>query len=428
MAEKRPTILQIIPELDTGGAELSTIEIAGAIEEAGGRAIVLSEGGRLVQRLRDTGAEMRFFPAGTKSPLRQLWNAQRIARAIRRDHIDLIHARSRAPAWSAFLAARTTRIPFVTTYHGAYTERSAMKRLYNSVMARGEAVIANSHYTADLIRMRYGTPSARVHVIYRGVDGRTFDPARVTPARIAALRAQWGIGAHERVVLQAARLTAWKGQRVLIEAARLLAAQERLGDAVLVLAGGAQGRSTYWAALEQAIAAAELGEHVRLVGHVDDMAAAFRTAHVAVIASTEPEAFGRTATEAQAMGTPVIATDIGAPPETVRNAVRVGEQAATGWLVPPSDPDALAAAIAAALALPPEQRARMGECARAHVLGAFSLDAMKRQTLAVYDALLGTHLAAQMQASPLSSRAGEKTAPSRHRRPCGSPSPYRGAV
>ncbi len=393
MAEKCPTILQIIPELDTGGAELSTIEIAGAIEEAGGRAIVLTEGGRLVQRLRDTGAEVRFFPAATKSPIRLLWNAQRMARAIRRDHIDLIHARSRAPAWSALLAARIANVPFVTTYHGAYAERTALKRLYNSVMARGEAVIANSHYTADLIRMRYGTPSSRIHVIYRGVDERTFDPTRVAPARIEALRALWGIGAHERVVLQAARLTAWKGQRVLIEAARLLAAQDLLGDGVVILAGASQGRSGYCAALEQAIDDAGLAGRVRLVGHVDDMAAAFCTAHVAVIASTEPEAFGRTATEAQAMGTPAIATDIGAPPETVRIAPRAGEQTATGWLVPPADAEALAEAIAAALAQTPEERARMGVRARAHVTEAFSLEVMKRETLKVYDSLLGTHLA-----------------------------------
>ena len=158
MAEKRPTIMQIIPELDTGGAELSTIEIADAIQSAGGRCIVLTEGGRLVQRLRDTGAEVQFFPAAVKSPLRLLWNARRIVNMIRRDDVDLVHARSRAPAWSALMAARHARIPFVTTYHGAYSEKSDAKRLYNSVMARGDAVIANSHYTSDLIRMRYGTP------------------------------------------------------------------------------------------------------------------------------------------------------------------------------------------------------------------------------------------------------------------------------
>ena len=395
MAEKPPTILQIIPELDTGGAELSTIEIAAAIQEAGGRAIVLSEGGRLVQRLRDTGAELLFFAAASKNPIRMLWNAYRIADIVRRNGVDLIHARSRAPAWSALMAARQTGVPFVTTYHGAYRERTAIKRLYNSVMARGDAVIANSLYTADLIRMRYGTPASRLHVIYRGVDEDYFDPALVAPDRVAELRAQWGVGQDTPVILQAARLTAWKGQSVLIEAARLLLEQSRLGDAVIVLAGSAQGRSGYLATLERAIEAAGLTDRVRLVGHVEDMAAALLTARVAIIASTEPEAFGRTATEAQAMGTPVIATDIGAPPETVRSAQRSGREAATGWLVPAGDAPALAEALAAALALTPQERTRMGEQARAHVMGAFSLTGMKQQTLAIYDALLDTRLAAQ---------------------------------
>ncbi len=395
MAEKRPTILQIIPELDTGGAELSTIEIAEAIGRAGGRAIVLSEGGRLVQRLRDTGAELQFFPAAVKNPVRLWWNARRIAQVVHRDGVDLIHARSRAPAWSAFLAARQTGVPFVTTYHGAYRERTPLKRLYNSVMARGDAVIANSHYTADLIRMRYGTPLSRLHVIYRGVDDRWFDPAKVAPQRVNALRKEWGVGPGARVILNAARLTRWKGQGVLIEAARRLEDGGRLGDAVVVLAGDTQGRSGYRKELEREAATAGLSERVRIAGHVEDMPAAFLAAHVAVIASIEPEAFGRVAAEAQMMGTPVIATDIGAPPETVKSAPGVAAGEATGWLVPANDAARLAEAIAAALGLSPEQRAAMGERAHAHAERNFSLQVMKQQTLKVYDALLGTHLASR---------------------------------
>ena len=197
------------------------------------------------------------------------------------------------------------------------------------------------------------------------------------------------------MILQAARLTAWKGQSVLIEAARLLQERGQLGDAVVVLAGSAQGRGGYAAMLKHEIEATGLTGRVRLVGHVDDVAAAFLTSRVAVIASTEPEAFGRTATEAQAMGTPVIATDIGAPPETVRSTQRAGREAATGWLVPAGDAHALAETLVAALALTPQERQRMGEQARAHITRAFSLAGMKQQTLAIYDDLLGTHLAAQ---------------------------------
>ncbi len=395
MAEKRPTILQLIPELDTGGAELSAIEIADAVQSAGGRCIVLTEGGRLVQRLRDTGAEVNFFPSGTKNPLRIIWNAHRIAKLVRREGVSLIHARSRAPAWSGLMAARIAKVPFVTTYHGAYSEKSDFKRLYNSVMARGDVVIANSNYTADLIRMRYGTPRSKLRVIYRGVDGRLFDPVNVAADRVAAVRRRWGVDDSKRLVLHAARLTQWKGQKFVIEAAALLTKRGVADDAIFILAGDAQRRGAYRAALQQQIDDAGLTDRVLLVGHEDDMAGAFRASHVAVVASIEPEAFGRAATEAQVMATPVIATDIGAPPETVLGRPGVPPTRATGWLIPPEDSISLANAIDEALAMSGTEHTRMGQRAREHVLSSFSLRQMKQQTLQVYDQLLGTKLAAE---------------------------------
>lgn len=392
MADRSPTILQIIPELDTGGAELSTLEIAEAVHRAGGRAIVLSEGGRLVSPLEEAGGEFIPFPAATKNPARVLWNAGRIARYAAEQGVDLIHARSRAPAWSGLIAARRAGKPFVTTYHGAYRENGRFKNWYNSVMASGDAVIANSRYTADLIRERYGTPDARITVIHRGVDGRVFDPASVSAERVAALRGSWGLAPGQPVILQPARLTGWKGQAVVIEAARLLGGSGRLGNAAVILAGDSQGRDGYAEALKSQISAAGLDGVVRLVGHVTDMPAAFAAARVAVVASTEPEAFGRTAAEAQAMGCPVIATSIGAPPETVLAAPDHPPGTTTGWLVPPADAQALSKAIADALALAPDERAAMASRARRHVLEDLSLDAMKRATLAIYDRLLGTSL------------------------------------
>ena len=213
------TILQIIPQLDTGGAEMATLEMAGALSLAGARAVVFSEGGRLVAEIEGAGGQVLTFPAGTKNPARMLANARRLARFIRERGVDLVHARSRAPAWSALLAARRTGVPLVTTYHGIYGSRGPLKTLYNSVMARGDLVIANSLYTADLIRERHGTPAERLRVIHRGADLAKFDPAAVAPERVRALRDAWGVAAHERVVLQAARLTDWKGQRYVIEAA-----------------------------------------------------------------------------------------------------------------------------------------------------------------------------------------------------------------
>lgn len=389
---KRPTILQIVPELDTGGAELSAIEIAGAIVKGGGRALVLTRGGRMARLVNEAGGELVEFPAATKNPVRIWLNARAIAQIVTREGVDLVHARSRAPAWSAKLAARRTNKPFVTTYHGAYGERSALKRAYNRVMADGDIVIANSKYTRDLVRLRYGTPEDRIRVIYRGVDGREFDPATVAPSRVEALRRAWGLAPETRVILQAARLTGWKGQSVLIAATRLLRERGDLGDTVVVLAGDAQGRDGYKAQLEDEIESAGLGGRVRLVGHVADMPAAYATAHLAVVASTEPEAFGRVGTESQIMGCPVIATAIGAPPETVLSVPPVTEGERTGWLVPPGDAEALADAIAAAVSLSAQDRSALGTRARAHVLRSFTLDAMCRQTLAVYDTLLGTRL------------------------------------
>lgn len=387
------TIAQIIPRLDTGGAELATVEIGAALVRAGARALVLTEGGRLAGRLAQTGAKLVPFPAATKNPIRMLANARTLRRLAGDERIDLFHVRSRAPAWSALLAARRIGCPLVMTYHGAYGERSALKRLYNSVMVRGDIVIANSRFTADLIRARYGTPEERIRVIHRGIDPAAFDPASVSPERIAAIRVRWRVAPEDKIVLHPARLTSWKGQKVVIAAAGRLAAEGRLNRAVIVFAGDAQGRTGYVHALERQIAAAGLEDRVRLTGHVEDMPAALCAAHVAVVASIEPEAFGRTAVEAQAMGCPVIASDLGALPETVLAEPRAAADGNTGWLVAPGDAAALADKIAAALTLDRQTRAVLGGRARAHVLAHFSLRAMQRATLAVYDRLLGTTLA-----------------------------------
>lgn len=392
MADTCPTILQIIPRLDTGGAELSTIEITEAIVRAGGRALVATEGGRMADKISQAGGMLIPFPAGTKNPLRILANARALGALIAAHGVQLIHARSRAPAWSALIAAKRAGIPFVTTYHGAYAEKGRLKRLYNSVMARADIVIANSEFTADLVRTRYATAEDRIRVIHRGVDIGRFDPARVPPADIAGLRRAWGVEPHGRIVLLAARLTSWKGQGVLIAAVDRLHRAGHFTNAVVVLAGDTQGRDGYAETLRQDIAQRGLQGVVRLVGHVDDMATAFAAAHVTVIASIEPEAFGRTVTEAQALGCPVIATDIGAPRETVLASPKVDLQAVTGWLVPPGNAEALADRLAEALGMSPPERAAMAVRARARVVEHFTLDAMKAKTLGVYDELLGSRL------------------------------------
>jgi glycosyltransferase involved in cell wall biosynthesis len=380
-------VLQVLPALETGGAERTAIDIAAALVARGDRALVASSGGLLEPELAAVGGEHVTLPLGSKRPLAIVRNAGRLAALMRREHVDLVHARSRAPAWSAHFAASRLGTPFVTTYHGAYSEGSALKRFYNSVMARGDAVIANSAFTARLIVERHGTPADRLVTIPRGTDLVGFRQDAVDAGRRLALRRAWDIPEGMRVVLHLARLTPWKGQNVLLDAAALpaLAARE---DVVVVIAGDARGREDYRAALAARIATEGMGRRVRLVGRCDDVPAAFANADVAVAPAVEPEAFGRVAVEAAAMRLPVVATALGATAETVLAPPAVPDGLRTGWLVPPADPAALAAAIAAALDLAPAERQALGLRAEAHA-AQFSRAVMQAATLAVYDRLLG---------------------------------------
>lgn len=362
-----PAILQVLPALESGGVERGTLEIAEAIADAGFRPLVASAGGRLAAALGDAH---RTLPLAAKSPLAIWRNAAALEALAREEGVALIHARSRAPAWSALRAARRLRLPFVTTYHAAYNEGFPGKRLYNSVMARGDRVIAISRFVAEHLQATHGTNPARVRVIPRGVDPARFDPAAVDPARVGALRAAWQVPDGAPLLLLPARLTRWKGGPVLLEAL------PRLPGAVAVLLG--DGRPAFVAELRARAQALGVADRLRLPGHVADMPAALLAADLVIHASTEPEGFGRAVIEAQAMARPVIASDLGGPRETVRP----GE---TGWLVPPGDPQALAAAAQAALALDTAGRAALGARAR---LGVPTLAAMQAATVAVYRELL----------------------------------------
>jgi glycosyltransferase involved in cell wall biosynthesis len=384
------TILQVVPRLDAGGSEQSAVEIAQALTRAGAKALVATEGGRMATAVTEAGGEIISLPVASKNPVTILANARRLARIVEARNVTLLHARSRAPAWSAFMAARRTKRPFVTTYHGAYGSRAPFKTLYSSVMARGDRVIANSHYTARLIAARHQVPMADMRVIYRGVDLSQFEHESIDPSRLDSLRKAWGVREDQPVVLHAARLTSWKGQVHVIDAARRMLEGNQLGDAVFIFAGDAQGRDAYREELSQQIKSAGLEGRARLVGHCDDIPAAFALAKVALVASATAETFGRTSIESQAMGCPVIVTNVGAAPE---NLIAAPSPDFTGWVVPPADSAALATAITEALALSPDAHAALGLRARGHVTAQFDLQKMQRATLMVYDELLGSNLA-----------------------------------
>ncbi len=377
MIERPITILQVLPKLDTGGAERVVIEICEAIHASGHKALIACEGGVLSPAARRAGAEIIELPLDTKSPFSMRRNAGRLKKLIVQRGVQLVHAHSRAPAWSAWWATQATGTPFVTTYHGSYGEKSAWKRRYNVVMAKGDRVIAVSHFIAALIRARYGTAEQVLRVIHGGVDLVKFDPAAMVSDRLYRLAREWSVNLADPVILLPGRLTSWKGQKIVIEALARLKHQ----DAVVILAGGAQGRDAYTAELAALAKRLGVSKRVRLVGHNEDMPAAMMLADVVVNASTDPEAFGRTIVEAQAMGRIVIATDHGGARETIID----GE---TGFLAPPGDAQALAARLDAALDMPPDDRVTWGRNARAHVAAHYSVAAMQHAVLDVYAELL----------------------------------------
>ncbi len=376
------TILQLIPDLDTGGAERTVLDVTEAVVAAGGRALVASKGGRLVPELEARGGELVGMDMGSKNPVVIFRNANQIASLVAEEGIGLIHARSRAPAWSGWRAAQATGTPFVTTYHGAYSGTSGAKKVYNSVMAKGDLVIANSRWIGEHIKAVHGVGDDRIVIIPRGVDLNLFDPARVSPARPQAVRQGWGLGETDRrlVLLLPARLTSWKGQALALAALARLDADER-ARLVLVLAGDAQGRRAFQEALETQIAQSGLAGSVLVTGHCSDMPAAFAACDIVVAPSLRPEAFGRTAIEAAAMARPVIAADHGGARETVID----GE---TGALFPPGDAGSLAAALRSLVQVGPAARAGMGRAGQENVRRHFSKRGLQTATLSVYTALM----------------------------------------
>jgi len=393
-------ILQVIPGLEAGGAERGCVDVAAAVVAAGGAALVASAGGRLVAELERAGARWIALPAATKNPLAMRANAGRLARLIREQGVDLVHARSRAPAWSAEAAARRTGAAFVTTVHGAYGAASWPKRLYNRVMVRADRIIAVSAFVARYLESTYGAPAERIRVVPRGVDLDRFAPEAVGADRLAALSAAWRLPEGARTVLVPARVTPGKGHLVLLDALARLGRPE----VVALLVGDAQGRRRYAARIEARTAALGLAGRIRLTGHCDDLPAALKLADVVCLPTLRPEGFGRVFVEAARMGRPMVATAVGGAADLV-------EDGATGRLVPPGDAGALAVALAAMLDLDDGARARLADAAAARA-APYTRARMTADTLAVYEEVLGRRFPAAAGGSAGAAAAAGKRRPS----------------
>ncbi|WP_375206452.1 glycosyltransferase family 4 protein [Hyphococcus sp.] len=389
MTRFEKTILQVVPRLNAGGAERTTLEIADAVVKSGGRALVFTEGGRLEEAIKNAGGEIIHGRAASKNPLIMWMNAGVLSEIIARENVDILHARSRAPAWSASWAARRTGTAFVTTYHGAYKAAGPVKRFYNSSMLRGDRIIANSHFTADRIAGLGAIDASRITVIPRGVDVDLFDPKKISADRVNDLSRAWGLGENTGFkLLLPARLTAWKGHETAVAAISALMARQtrpeptgQIPALTLVFCGGAQGKDAYERRLRTVVEESGVSSMIHMVGDCADMPAAYAWADAVLSPSTEPEAFGRVAVEAGAMGKPVIAADHGGARETVIDRE-------TGFLAAPGDAEALARAIDMVTTMSENARKVMGEKARQRAASLYSSTTMCEATLGTYRDLL----------------------------------------
>ena len=294
--EVPPVILQVLPALTSGGVERGTVEIARAIQASGARAMVASAGGKMVHQLFKCGAEHITLPLESKNPL-VIWNNARKLAAIIRDHkVNIVHARSRAPAWSAWLACRKTGCTMVTTFHGTYGMGNRWKKYYNGVMLRGARVIAISNFIAEHIQANYTVDAEKIRVIHRGVDLNLFTTDLFSHQRMDALIKEWRLPMELPIILFPGRITRWKGQDVFLRA--LAALPNRNFFAVIL--GDAKKRGSYRAELENLIIELGLEGNVRFAEHTQYITEAYMLARLVVATSIEPEAFGRVVLEAQA--------------------------------------------------------------------------------------------------------------------------------
>ena len=383
-----PVVVQVLPALVRGGVERGTIEMAKAIIDAGGRAVVISEGGPLVRHLDRMGATHHVLAVARKNPLG--WGATRrkLRRLLQTEGADIVHVRSRVPAWIAVPAARSLGLITVSTVHGRFQNSNFLKRMVNAKMLATDHVIAISKYVRHQIERQFGDQAKKLSVVPRGVDIDMFDPASVSQSRIIRFVESIALPEDEPVIMLPARPTGWKGHEVLLQA--LARISDRKFHCVLV--GAADGKAGFVDRLT------ELGMKLGLVGRfrlthgVDDMPAALMAADVVAMPSVTPEPFGRVALEAQAMGRLVVAFDHGGAAESIIHG-------RTGWLATPVDLDSLAECLARALDVSASQRRTMAAETRQHIEDRFSTDQMCRSTIAIYARLLKSRHAKTRQIS-----------------------------
>lgn len=376
---RQPVIAQILPALHLGGVERGTVEVAKAIIAAGGKAVVISNGGHLESQLQRIGATHVKLPVHSKNILK--WGRVRrdVRRALVEHGVDIVHVRSRAPAWIALPAAKALGLATISTIHGKFGTTSFLKRFYNGKMLRADHVIAISDFIKDQIETHFRKfdMTDKMTVIHRGVDDGYFDASAVKQGRTINEAVRLALPDDKAVVMMPARPTAWKGHEVLLRAIAKMPSR----DFTLVLLGIADANQKFYNHIDELVRKLGLESMVRLARASSDMPASMMLADVVVMPSIEPEPFGRVAIEAQAMGRPVVAFDHGGACESITDAV-------TGFLATPKDEASLAKKIQQALDLGPRQRKKFAQTAREHIEESFTIETMCAKTIAIYQTLL----------------------------------------
>ena len=383
--KKKIKVLQVIPKLDYGGAETGCYDLAHFLPEQGCKSFIVTSGGVLLKFIKKEKVKVFRLPVQSKNPILILFNAIIISLIILIYNINIIHARSRAPAWSCLIATKITSRKFVTTFHGTYNFSNRFKKFYNSVMVRSHLIIAGSNFIFSHINENYGdfflNRKRKLLVIFRGINTNYFNPQKISLSKIEKFSKKNSIDRNKFIILLPGRLSFWKGQKIFIEALKLLSEQNNNQPFEGIIIGGDQGRSVYKKQLIALVERYRLKKIIKFIDHCDEMPVAYKIANLVCSCSSEPEAFGRVSVEAQSMGIPIVASDIGGSTETI-----VKDK--TGFLFKSGDSNALTNAIIMVMQKDYNSLKSIGFEGRKNILKKFDVDKMCHTTFTEYKKLI----------------------------------------
>ena len=383
--KKKIKVLQVIPKLAYGGAETGCYDLAHFLPEQGWKSYIATSGGDLFQYIDKKKVKIFKLPVHSKNPILILLNSIILFFIILIYNIDIVHARSRVPAWSCYLAIKITFRKFVTTFHGTYNFNNKIKKFYNSIMLRSDLVIAGSNFIFSHINENYGEfflkTKRKFLVIFRGINTNYFNSQKIQPLKLEKFSKQNNIDRNKFIILLPGRLTYWKGQKIFIEAIKLLSERSDIPSFEAIILGGDQGRNVYKKQLLVLVQQYRLGKIIKFIDHCEEMPVAYAISNLVCSCSYEPEAFGRVSVEAQSMQIPIIASDIGGSKETIINGK-------TGYLFKNKDPKALADSIIMVMQKDYNSLKSIGLEGRKNVLKRFDVDKMCQTTFTEYKKLI----------------------------------------